>query len=335
MKLMSKFLAFTCAALFLSACGGAPEQSDLSDEQSLRSYAVGAASMREARQLLDNVKEEYPDLQNAEKQHIIRVGFVDLLHLEPQVDQERFQLDLMGRGLLDKPLMTGLPEREEFVVDEEDETAHMLYTLGAYMAVQVLMVNDFLAEIEQPLAGNAVVEGFMDTFANASRMSEEEIDEQWEIMLETLTSTQEQNRANAGSENLALGLAYQEENAQREGVVVTASGLQYEVLREGNPDGASPSATDVVEVHYEGSLVTGEVFDSSYQRGESISFPLNRVISGWTEGLQLMTVGAKYRFVIPAELAYGATERANGVIQPNSTLVFEVELIDVVSANNQ
>lgn len=334
MKLMSKFLAFTCAALFLSACGGAPGQSDLSDAQSLRSYAVGAASMREARQLLDNVKEEYPDLQNAEKQHIIRVGFVDLLHLEPQVDQERFQLDLMGRGLLDTPLMTGLPARDDFVVDAEDETAHMLYTLGAYMAVQVLMVNDFLTEIDQPLAGDAVVEGFMDTFANASRMTEEEIDEQWEIMLETLTNTQEQARANAGSENLALGLAYQEENAQREGVVVTASGLQYEVLQEGNPDGASPAATDVVEVHYEGSLVTGEVFDSSYQRGESISFPLNRVIAGWTEGLQLMTVGAKYRFVIPAELAYGATERANGVIQPNSTLVFEVELIDVVRANN-
>ncbi|HAS22844.1 MAG TPA: peptidylprolyl isomerase, partial [Idiomarina loihiensis] len=123
------------------------------------------------------------------------------------------------------------------------------------------------------------------------------------------------------------GKAYLAENAKKEGVQTTDSGLQYEVLKEG--DGVSPSETDMVEVHYEGTLVNGEVFDSSYERGEPTSFPLNRVIPGWTEGLQLMKEGAKYRFVIPSELAYGDRELGDGQIPPNSTLIFTVELLNV------
>lgn len=112
------------------------------------------------------------------------------------------------------------------------------------------------------------------------------------------------------------------ENKQKTGIVTTASGLQYEVLREGS--GAAPKATDTVTVNYRGSLVTGAQFDA----GDGISFPLNGVIPGWTEGLQLMKEGAKYRFYIPSELAYG--ERGAGrVIPPNSALIFEVELVKV------
>lgn len=119
---------------------------------------------------------------------------------------------------------------------------------------------------------------------------------------------------------------YLNENKEKEGVQVTPSGLQYKVLREGT--GRSPGANDTVEVHYKGALTSGKVFDSSYDRRQSISFPLNRVIAGWTEGLQLMKEGAKYELVIPAKLGYG--ERGAGdVIPPNATLVFEVELLKV------
>lgn len=116
------------------------------------------------------------------------------------------------------------------------------------------------------------------------------------------------------------------ENAKKAGVVTTPSGLQYEVIKEGT--GATPTAEDVVTVHYHGTLTDGTVFDSSVERGEPATFPLNQVIAGWTEGLQLMKEGAKYRFYIPSNLAYG--DRAMGdVIKPGSTLIFDVELLKV------
>ena len=116
------------------------------------------------------------------------------------------------------------------------------------------------------------------------------------------------------------------ENAKREGVKVTASGLQYEVLEA--TLGQKPKATDKVKVHYEGTLIDGTVFDSSYKRGESISFPLNGVIKGWTEGLQLMSVGSKYKFFIPYQLAYGE-HGAGGSIPPYAALIFTVELLGI------
>ncbi len=116
------------------------------------------------------------------------------------------------------------------------------------------------------------------------------------------------------------------ENAKREGVKTTASGLQYEVLEA--TLGQKPKATDTVRVHYEGTLIDGTVFDSSYKRGESIAFPLNGVIKGWTEGLQLMSVGSKYKFFIPYQLAYG--ERGAGAsIPPYAALIFTVELLGI------
>jgi FKBP-type peptidyl-prolyl cis-trans isomerase FkpA/FKBP-type peptidyl-prolyl cis-trans isomerase FklB len=116
------------------------------------------------------------------------------------------------------------------------------------------------------------------------------------------------------------------DNAKKDGVKTTKSGLQYRVIREGT--GRHPGANDEVEVHYKGSLINGKVFDSSYDRNESISFFLNQVISGWQEGVQLMKEGAKYEFYIPSELGYGQ-RGAPGVIPPNATLIFEVELIKV------
>ena len=116
------------------------------------------------------------------------------------------------------------------------------------------------------------------------------------------------------------------ENAKREGVKVTTSGLQYEVLEA--TLGQKPKATDTVKVHYEGTLIDGTVFDSSYKRGESISFPLNGVIKGWTEGLQLMSVGSKYKFFIPYQLAYGESG-AGASIPPYAALIFTVELLGI------
>ena len=122
---------------------------------------------------------------------------------------------------------------------------------------------------------------------------------------------------------MSLDLEFLQINAKKEGVKQTTSGLQYKVLQKG--EGERPTAKNTVEVHYEGSLVTGDVFDSSYERGKTISFPLKSVIPGWTEGLQLMNVGSIYELCIPHELGYGV----NGyppVIPPKSTLIFKVEL---------
>ena len=133
--------------------------------------------------------------------------------------------------------------------------------------------------------------------------------------------------AEAGKVAKAAGESFLAENAKKEGVVVLPSGLQYQVLKEGN--GKKPSATDQVKCHYEGTLIDGTIFDSAYQRNEPATFGLNQVIAGWTEGVQLMSEGAKYRFFIPYNLAYG--ERGAGAqIPPFAALVFDVELLKVL-----
>jgi FKBP-type peptidyl-prolyl cis-trans isomerase FkpA len=135
--------------------------------------------------------------------------------------------------------------------------------------------------------------------------------------------------ANAGTpdENNAAGEKFLAENAKKSNIKTTASGLQYEVLTEGKGK-TKPTATSNVTVHYKGTSLEGKEFDSSYSRGEPTSFPLNGVIPGWTEGVQLMTEGAKYKFYIPSKLAY-AENGAGGAIGPNETLIFEVELIKI------
>lgn len=138
---------------------------------------------------------------------------------------------------------------------------------------------------------------------------------------------QEMERSEQAESNRAEGQSFLEENAQREDVQVTESGLQYRVIEEGS--GERPSAEDEVEVHYRGTLITGEEFDSSYSRNQTATFPLNGVIPGWTEGLQLMREGATYEFFIPSELAYGTNPPPRSIILPGSVLIFEVELIDI------
>ena len=134
-------------------------------------------------------------------------------------------------------------------------------------------------------------------------------------------------RAEAGKAHKEAGEKYLAENAKKDGVITLPSGLQYQVLKEGN--GKKPTAKDTVQCHYEGFLIDGTVFDSSIQRGEPATFPLQQVIAGWTEGLQLMQEGAKYRFFIPYRLAYGEGGAGNS-IPPFAALIFDVELIQVV-----
>ena len=147
---------------------------------------------------------------------------------------------------------------------------------------------------------------------------------------EFVTKMQEEmeaEAAKAGEANKQIGEAFLSENAKREGIKVTESGLQYEVLTEGN--GATPAASDKVEVHYTGKLIDGTVFDSSVERGVPAMFGVTQVIPGWVEALQLMKEGDKWRLYIPSDLAYGS-QGADGIIGPNSTLIFDVELLRVI-----
>ena len=136
----------------------------------------------------------------------------------------------------------------------------------------------------------------------------------------------EKKQQEAGTSNTSEGSAFLTENGSKDDVTTTTSGLQYTVLTEG--EGSVPSAEDTVQVHYTGMLLDGTVFDSSVKRGTPATFPLNRVIAGWTEGVQLMKVGSKYRFFVPPELAYGE-KGAGQAIGPNATLIFDVELLSI------
>ncbi|MGQ8336171.1 FKBP-type peptidyl-prolyl cis-trans isomerase [Sunxiuqinia sp. A32] len=137
----------------------------------------------------------------------------------------------------------------------------------------------------------------------------------------------EEQQSTDGNANLEAGLTFLAENREKEGVVETASGLQYKIILDG--DGESPSATDQVKCHYHGTLIDGTVFDSSVQRGEPAVFPVNGVIQGWVEALQMMSIGSKWRLFVPSDLAYG-DRGAGGAIGPNTTLIFDVELLEIV-----
>jgi len=169
----------------------------------------------------------------------------------------------------------------------------------------------------------AILAGLTDAFTGQqSRVSEEEMSASFKVIRDIM-----QAEAAAKAEAAAgAGLAFLAENAKRDGVTVLASGLQYEVLSAGS--GAMPTREDTIRAHYHGTLIDGSVFDSSYDRGQPAEFPVGGVIAGWTEALQLMNAGSKWRLYVPSELAYG--EQGVGSIPPHSVLVFDVELLDVL-----
>jgi FKBP-type peptidyl-prolyl cis-trans isomerase FkpA len=202
----------------------------------------------------------------------------------------------------------------------ETEREQVSYMIGMDMAKSLTPIKD-------DLDVDVVAQALNDVFAGKeAKMSEEQSLQVQQAFTAKLQARQEAERAAASEKGKAEGAAFLEANKAKPGVETTESGLQYQVVRAGS--GPKPSATDVVRVHYKGTLLDGTTFDSSYDRGEPAEFGLNQVIPGWAEGVALMPVGSKYTFWIPSDLAYG--EAGGGPIPPNSMLTFEVELIEIV-----
>jgi FKBP-type peptidyl-prolyl cis-trans isomerase FklB len=192
------------------------------------------------------------------------------------------------------------------------------YGIGRQIGDQVAS-NPF-----EGLDASAVAQGVMDSLNGAElAVSPEDLRTAFGVINERIQA----ERAEKAKAASAEGVKFLEENAKKDGVVVTESGLQYEILVEG--DGEKPTAASTVKTHYHGTLIDGTVFDSSYDRGQPAEFPVGGVIKGWTEALQLMAVGSKWRLTIPYELAYGE-QGAGGAIGPFQTLVFDVELLEIV-----
>lgn len=199
-------------------------------------------------------------------------------------------------------------------------TQRLSYIVGENMAHQ--LKNDGLA-----LDADAVALAVNDVMAgNKSRLTDAEKRSTVEQVQKESQEKQMAAHAEQSAKNRAEGAAYLAANSKKDGVITTESGLQYKQLKAG--DGAKPTKSDRVKVHYRGTLIDGTVFDSSYDRGEPIVFPVTGVIAGWIEGLQLMQVGSKFELTIPSNLAYGANG-SGPVIGPDATLVFEVELLAI------
>lgn len=229
---------------------------------------------------------------------------------------------VVGVGLLvasaladDKDAPKGAPDLKG-AADLKDTKSKASYAMG-------LLIGRDLKKQGADLDPDLVARGLRDAAAGKPQLSEAEIRQAFVALQEEIAA----NRNKGQADYVKNQKAYLEANKKKEAVKTTESGLQYKVLKEGT--GKSPAATDTVKVHYKGTLIDGTQFDSSYDRGQPAEFPVNRVIAGWTEGLQLMKVGSKYQFVIPADLGYGAGQAPGGAIPPNSTLVFEVELLGV------
>jgi FKBP-type peptidyl-prolyl cis-trans isomerase FkpA len=225
-----------------------------------------------------------------------------------------------------QPTPVELMKVEILVLDTEQQKQS--YAVGASMGqiIKSKITNQKEAGIEYDQ--NLLVKGFIAALQGQSQLDKKEIQSISRSVERYVQEKKVELKADIGKENKALGLDFLTNNANRTGIFVTDSGLQYEVLKSGQ--GSKPKASDTVKVNYLGTLLDGTEFDSSYIRNKPASFPLNRVIKGWTEGVQLMNTGAKYRFYVPSELAYGA--RSTGKISSHSTLIFEVELLEIIHA---
>ena len=199
----------------------------------------------------------------------------------------------------------------------------------ASYSIGVDFINRMQAQ-NAPLDIDNLILGLKDASAgNKALLSDQEMAQARLDFQKLVTNIRDKKQKALATQNIEAGKAFLTTNASKEGVVTTESGLQYKVIKKGN--GAAPKLDDTVVTHYEGRLITGEVFDSSYKRNQPATFPVKGVIKGWTEALQLMQVGAKWQLFIPSDIAYGASQRGK-FIQPNSTLVFDIELLEIKPA---
>lgn len=239
--------------------------------------------------------------------------------------RKTIKLSLIAASVLALTACNQEAKKEQADVKLDTVAQQQAYGIGAsvgnFLNKDLADKKEIGIELDQAL----LMRGFEDALAGNAKIDEEKIREVLTALDESVRTKQEEKAKVESEKSKVEGEKYLTENAKKEGVMVTESGLQYEVMSEG--EGAKPVATDVVKVHYKGTLLDGTEFDSSYSRNEPTTFPLNRVIPGWTEGLQLMTVGSKYKFTIPSDLAYG--DRDLGKIPANSTLIFEVELLEI------
>ena len=239
--------------------------------------------------------------------------------------RKTIKLSLIAASVLALTACNQEAKKEQADVKLDTVAQQQAYGIGAsvgnFLNKDLADKKEIGIELDQAL----LMRGFEDALAGNAKIDEEKIREVLTALDESVRTKQEEKAKVESEKSKVEGEKYLTENAKKEGVMVTESGLQYEVMSEG--EGAKPVATDVVKVHYKGTLLDGTEFDSSYSRNEPTTFPLNRVIPGWTEGLQLMPVGSKYKFTIPSDLAYG--DRDLGKIPANSTLIFEVELLEI------
>ncbi|MEJ3630323.1 FKBP-type peptidyl-prolyl cis-trans isomerase [Vibrio vulnificus] len=210
---------------------------------------------------------------------------------------------------------------------EDDKAA---YAIGVSFANYLSASLDKPSEIGINLNKDLVLKGIEHVFAGNPELNEEETRAALEALDKRVAETMQKKAAEKADAAKKAGDEFRAEFEKQEGVVKTDTGLLYQVITPA--EGEKPKDTDTVQVHYKGTLTDGTQFDSSYDRGEPATFPLNRVIPGWTEGVQLMPVGSKFKFVIPPELAYGAQDTPS--IPANSTLVFEVELLKIENGDN-
>ena len=199
------------------------------------------------------------------------------------------------------------------------------YALGQSMGRYISNTLERQQELGVKLDNAMIMKGVQDGLVKKSLLSEEQLEKALKNYDQKINEASAKKAADDAKASLETGKKFLADNAKKKGVTVTKSGLQYEVITEGK--GPKPKASDMVKVHYTGTLINGTKFDSSVDRKEPAEFPLDHVIPGWTEGVQLMNVGSKYKFYLPSELAYG--EQGAGSIPANSVLVFEVELLSI------
>lgn len=331
--ILGTFCAMTVLAVLMVSCGGASTpKTSLKNSVDSVSYAYGVSM---AEQGLVQFLEQTGVLQstsNIEYDYQMKIAAADSTQREVLQKEMASKLDSMKK--INAPRLNEFIKgmKEAMNLEQKSPYAHGL-SIGVQFSQQMLpQFNSMLfgSDSTQKVNNDQVLAGLISTLKNqqlaiSTTDANSLVQKKMEEAQAAEQARQEAELKAQYADSIAAGNAYMAENAKREGVVTLPSGLQYEVIREGN--GAIPSDTDRVKVHYHGTLINGIVFDSSVNRGEPATFGVTQVIAGWTEALKLMPVGSKWKLYVPYDLAYGAQDR--GSIKPFSNLIFEVELLDI------